>query len=282
MLKESDLAFERYLQLQPDSVADPYPFYEPMRAEGSIRWSEGIGGWVITGYEETEAPLRQAHVSSNWPAVGAHIAVCFRAGASARRARAPLVDVGQLRAHDLTRMRSLVNKAFTPRAAEAMRARIQTLTVMLPTADIARRITADLGTQVMARRAGMCTTTRSSLWNSARSRRCNARLHARPTPAGTGPCDLYERVVPNTDALLARSFNISIGVSDLHLCVASPCAMAKPRCASVPPGCWQVPAMNPSPRWPRAGTPATPHRRSAGRRRWLRSPEACVYLGGNP
>lgn len=47
-------------------------------------------------------------------------------------------------------MRSLVNKAFTPRAVEAMRARIQTLAVMLPTADIARRITADLGTQVMA------------------------------------------------------------------------------------------------------------------------------------
>lgn len=127
MSAECDLAFEHYLQLQPDSLANPYPLFHRLRAEDPVYWSEGVGGWVITGYAEAVAVLREAHVSSNRHADGRTL-LSEAAREQARAVRAHLtLMMGNSDPPDHTRLRSLVNKAFTPRVVEAMRPRIQAL-----------------------------------------------------------------------------------------------------------------------------------------------------------
>ena len=112
------LGFNPFL---PEFHANPYPFYARLRKDDPVHLSP-MGFWVLTRYDDVAMVLRD-------PRFG-------RAGFH------PMLAAGQARAAtpdplppsmlfqdppDHTRLRALVNKAFTPRVVEAMRPHIQDL-----------------------------------------------------------------------------------------------------------------------------------------------------------
>jgi pimeloyl-[acyl-carrier protein] synthase len=106
---------------------DPYPFYRWLREKDPIHRSYPASGWVLTRYDDIAALLGDRAFSAderNWRRY---------ARENARNVRAGLPDVyesgimSMLRTDppDHTRLRTLVSKAFTPRAIERMRPRIE-------------------------------------------------------------------------------------------------------------------------------------------------------------
>lgn len=112
--------------LEPDVLADPYPLYHRLRAEDPVHWDEEMGYWVVTRYADVVAALRDSRLSAartapsvdDWPPPELHEAL-------GPVVRAIMRQMLFLDPPDHTRLRGLVNKAFTPRTVGMMRAHIQ-------------------------------------------------------------------------------------------------------------------------------------------------------------
>ena len=87
----------------PEFRANPYPYYEFLRATAPIFYWEEWGIWFLTGHHDCTTLLRDNRLGNN-PGPGA--SMLFQ------------------NPPDHTRLRSLVQKAFTPRMVEQFRARI--------------------------------------------------------------------------------------------------------------------------------------------------------------
>jgi pimeloyl-[acyl-carrier protein] synthase len=101
--------------LDPDFIADPYPRYRRLRAEDPVHQSP-MGFWVLTRYDDVAGILRDPRfgrkgfdrlLAARFGDAGFDLSMLFRDPP------------------DHTRLRTLVTKAFTPRAIEQMRERIQ-------------------------------------------------------------------------------------------------------------------------------------------------------------
>jgi pimeloyl-[acyl-carrier protein] synthase len=109
--------------LLPEFIADPYPFYHRLRVEDPIHRSTLLPDtWILTRYADAIMVLRDARF-------GRHDAENFF---RERFGEGPLINVFSKwmlfrDPPDHTRLRTLVNKAFTPRAIEGLRPRIQDL-----------------------------------------------------------------------------------------------------------------------------------------------------------
>lgn len=120
--------FDRYL-VSPAFYDDPYPTYHQLRAEDPVHWSDAVGGWMLTRYDDVLATIRDtSHFSSR----GRMLAVLEHFPDSVRSRMRPFEDhftVGLISSDppDHTRLRALVNKAFTPRVVEQLRPRVQIL-----------------------------------------------------------------------------------------------------------------------------------------------------------
>ncbi len=111
--------------LTPARVADPYPFFQELRTTDPIHWSDRYRAWFISRWDDVFTSLRDPRFSSD------RVKPVFDTKLSdvQRAERKPMFDVLQ---HwmvfndppEHTRLRSLVNRAFTPRAVEALRPRI--------------------------------------------------------------------------------------------------------------------------------------------------------------
>jgi cytochrome P450 len=104
---------------------DPYPQYDAWRAESPILYDASWGGWTITGYDAISAILRDSHFGAD------RSEIFFGELDSERRARLHYLARVQ-RAMMLfadpprhTRLRGLVNRAFTPRVVASLRDQIQ-------------------------------------------------------------------------------------------------------------------------------------------------------------
>jgi cytochrome P450 len=102
-------------------VRDPYPRYAELR-EAPVLHPSDEGLWVLTRYDDVSAVLRDTRLSSD----PRHAEGARR---ERRAQRMPLGDTPPpvmlfLDPPDHTRLRRLANKAFTPRAVEAIRPRI--------------------------------------------------------------------------------------------------------------------------------------------------------------
>ncbi len=115
--------------LDPAFLNDPYPFYRALRESAPIHYEDTLGGWVFTRYDDVSQLLRNHSVIR--PPVTDYL---FASVPQEDRDRMAAFE--QLLGKALpfsnpphhTRLRKLVSKAFTPRAVEAMRPRIQEIT----------------------------------------------------------------------------------------------------------------------------------------------------------
>lgn len=127
-----------YDLFSPQFKADPFPTLAQMRQEAPVYAHfapDGTTIWYVTRYEDVTAVLRDDDHFGKDPHLSGRLD-----GAMTRPATYRLINENMLFSDppDHTRLRALVNQAFTPRRVERMAGRI-------------RQVTADLLDQVVAR-----------------------------------------------------------------------------------------------------------------------------------
>ncbi len=118
-----DSTLSLYMLHDPDVLADPHPFYHSLRAAAPVLRDPVLGHWMVTGYAETVASLLDQRLSARRIPQLATLPAAYRATIG------PLVDLAAAQMlfqdePDHGRIRSVVARAFTPRRAAQMRARI--------------------------------------------------------------------------------------------------------------------------------------------------------------
>jgi cytochrome P450 len=100
----------------PRMLADPYPYYARLRSLAPVFWLDQFGCWVLTRYADVTAVLRSPNASSN------------RINKLPQQTGSEYQWLNEFRAHSMlncdpprhTRLRLLVNKAFTPKTVEEL------------------------------------------------------------------------------------------------------------------------------------------------------------------
>ena len=115
-----------YNPLSAAVVQDPYPVYAALRARGAPHRSRLVNAWLVARHADADAILRDHRTFANDP----------RVGTLTRRQQAMLppedeYSMAILDPPDHTRLRALVNKAFTSRAVNALEARIRAIAAEL-------------------------------------------------------------------------------------------------------------------------------------------------------
>ncbi|HEX9463864.1 MAG TPA: cytochrome P450 [Alphaproteobacteria bacterium] len=112
---------------RPEIMADPYPVYATLRERSPAYWSPVLRGWVLTRYRDVRAALVDPRLSAD------RITPFMDSLPPARRVALSGLELILTRwavfadppAH--TRLRGLMNKAFTPRAIATLRSRIEAI-----------------------------------------------------------------------------------------------------------------------------------------------------------
>ena len=110
----------------PSFYQDPYPVYQRLLEEEPVFWSERIGAWLISRYDDVGATIRDTTHFSNR---GRFSGVLDRLPPEVRPEFKPLENhfsVGMIGSDppDHGRLRGLINRAFTPRVIENLRPRV--------------------------------------------------------------------------------------------------------------------------------------------------------------
>jgi cytochrome P450 len=105
--------------LTPEFHANPYPFYQRMRETDPVHLSP-LGLWVLTRYDDCVTSLRDPRFGRD----GFEAILSAQYGEESETGRLPRSMLFR-DPPDHTRLRSLVNRAFTPRVIEGMRGQIQ-------------------------------------------------------------------------------------------------------------------------------------------------------------
>ena len=115
----------------PSYQANPYPAYAALRAEDPVHFSAAIQAWVLTTHEDCERVLRdQETFSSSSDTASGQLATVLQQ----QRREFPLGEVPTVLNSDPpvhTRLRTLLNRAFTPRAIEGLRPHIEDIAAAL-------------------------------------------------------------------------------------------------------------------------------------------------------
>ncbi|MCY4549057.1 MAG: cytochrome P450 [Defluviicoccus sp.] len=109
-----------YNPLSAGMAQDPYPFYAALRARGQVHRSRLLNAWMFTRHGDVDTIMRDHRHFGNDP----------RRGTLSPRQMAMLPPPDEftmlfLDPPDHTRLRALVNKAFTPRAVNALEPQIR-------------------------------------------------------------------------------------------------------------------------------------------------------------
>ena len=111
----------------PEVIADPYSYFHQLRTEDPVHWNPKWGGWILTRYDDVQFAFQDRRLSADRMTP-------FMKGL-------PQSDAEELQPSfrifskwmvftdppTHTRLRLLVNKAFTPRRVEGLRPRIQAI-----------------------------------------------------------------------------------------------------------------------------------------------------------
>jgi cytochrome P450 len=117
-------------------LADPYPFYHRLRTEDPVHFSDTLQTWMLTSYDDVAAATGDARLSSD--------RMQFYLNPISAESRPKLASLCEYMSRwmsmkdppDHTRLRGLVNKAFTSRSADEMIPHIR---------EISQNLIADLG-----------------------------------------------------------------------------------------------------------------------------------------
>jgi len=111
----------------PEALADPYPMYRELLKHNPVSWNPIMETWVFTRYEDVDRILTHEAMSADRRSGNNRFAEMQRKQIEEQPDspfnRAPTMLTSDPPEH--TRLRRLVSKAFTPRAVEDLRARIQ-------------------------------------------------------------------------------------------------------------------------------------------------------------
>ena len=106
----------------PEMLADPYPFYRRLRETHPVFRSGELDAWIVTSYEAVNGALRNPQFSSDrFPRLRQRLASKGLDSLAQDRVRSMI----HMDPPDHTRLRSLVNKAFTPKTVESMASHVQ-------------------------------------------------------------------------------------------------------------------------------------------------------------
>ena len=114
--------------MAPDVMTDPHSYYRQMRELDPVFFNERWGGWMLTGYDDVVQVLRDPDGFSS-----DRMRFLARELSEADRQRfAPIFDVLSQwivfrDPPDHTRLRIVLNKAFTPKAVERYRPRVRAI-----------------------------------------------------------------------------------------------------------------------------------------------------------
>jgi cytochrome P450 len=111
-----------------DFIRDPYPLMKWMRHNDPVHYSDAIGGWVITRYDDVVLTMKDTATFSNEGRLGRamdYLPDEHKAKLTAFRDHYKTKGLLHSDPPDHTRLRSLVQKAFSPRMVDQMRPRIQ-------------------------------------------------------------------------------------------------------------------------------------------------------------
>jgi cytochrome P450 len=116
-----------YDLLSPKVQADPYDVYREMRAKDPVHWSELARAWFLTRYAEVASVLKDNRFSVEGTQQKSNERMGYKLDE-----RSPLRRINKrwmlfVDPPDHTRLRGLVNRAFTPKAVEGLRPKIQEL-----------------------------------------------------------------------------------------------------------------------------------------------------------
>jgi cytochrome P450 len=128
-------------------VADPYEAYAVLRREAPVFFHEPTGQWVMSRYSDVNALLRDRRLGRSHLHVGSHEEFGQKQEPEFLAPFWNLIRAGMLDVEppDHTRLRRLVSKAFTPRMAEGLRARIREIAE-----DLVRDLVANGGGDLLA------------------------------------------------------------------------------------------------------------------------------------
>jgi cytochrome P450 len=117
--------FGRFNPYRSEYAADPYPTYRRLREEAPFYLHPIFRVWVVSRYDDVSAILKDPRVSvqrasGNLPRFMNPFSGLSESFSAAIRGALLMVDPP-----DHTRLRNLVNKAFTPRVVEGLRPRIR-------------------------------------------------------------------------------------------------------------------------------------------------------------
>lgn len=110
----------RFNPFDPAVMADPYPYYRRMREEDPVHWNDTVRAWFLTRHGDVVDLLRDDRFSADRTR-----SERFRPPPPHRRREGRSMLV--LDPPDHTRLRNLVNKAFTPRTVERLRPRVEAI-----------------------------------------------------------------------------------------------------------------------------------------------------------
>src|SRR3990172_11124667 len=115
----------QYNPFVPEIHANPYPLYRQLREEDPVHWSPLLEGWILTRYDDVLEVLKHPQFSADRRRARNR----FVQAAMEQQAQAgPFAQAQTMLSSDPpehTRLRGLVSKAFTLKALDALRPRIQ-------------------------------------------------------------------------------------------------------------------------------------------------------------
>lgn len=117
-MTSSEVLFDPF---RPEFHVDPYPFYHRLREADPVHLSQ-IGLWILTRYDDCVTSLRDPRFGRD----GFEAILAAQYGEESEGSRLPRSMLFR-DPPDHTRLRSLVNRAFTPRVIEGLRDQIQVL-----------------------------------------------------------------------------------------------------------------------------------------------------------
>jgi cytochrome P450 len=107
--------------VSPAVSADPYPVYAKLRELGPVRWGAAGGVTMLFGYEDCAALVRDNEYGAQSPQWSDKVTPGWREHPAKTATFETMLFQDP---PDHTRLRKLVSAAFTPRAAERMRASV--------------------------------------------------------------------------------------------------------------------------------------------------------------